>query len=51
LIDGAPCPSRIVRSAQKLDRAANERENYAAALHGGESVVIVPVSGEIEPDA
>jgi hypothetical protein len=42
--------AHIVRSAQKLGTASNERENYAAALHSGESVVIVPVPGEVEPD-
>jgi hypothetical protein len=38
--------AHLVRSAQKLGTAANERENYAAALPAGESVVLVPVNGD-----
>jgi hypothetical protein len=38
--------AHLVRSAQKLGTAANERENYAAALRNGESVVLVPVHGD-----
>jgi hypothetical protein len=33
----------VVRTTQKLGTASNERENYAAALRGGEAVVMVPV--------
>jgi len=43
--------ARLVRAVQKLGTASNERENYAAALRGGESVVIVPARERSEVDA
>ena len=38
--------ARVVRTMQKLGTASNERENYAAALRNGESVIIVPVHSD-----
>jgi hypothetical protein len=43
--------AHLVRTVQKLGTASNERENYAAALRGGEAVIIVPVHQGIEVDA
>jgi hypothetical protein len=43
--------AHLVRAVQKLGTASNERENYAAALRGGESVVIVPVRSRGEVDS
>ncbi len=43
--------AHLVRTMQKLGTASNERENYAAALRGGESVIIVPVHNWTEVEA
>ena len=42
--------AHVVRTTQKLGTASNERENYAAALRAGDSVVIVPVHGDALAD-
>lgn len=42
--------AHLVRTMQKFGTASNERENYAAALRSGESVILVPVHDEIGVD-
>jgi hypothetical protein len=42
--------AHVVRTTQKLGTASNERENYAAALRSGDSVVIVPVHTDAVAD-
>ena len=42
--------AHVVRSMQKLGTASNERENFSLALHHGETVIIVPVRGDIAVD-
>ena len=43
--------AHLVRTMQKLGTASNERENYSAAVRGGESAVLVPVDSQAEVDS
>jgi hypothetical protein len=43
--------AHVVRSLQKLGTASNERENFANALHNGESVIIIPVHSQVDVDS
>jgi hypothetical protein len=43
--------AHLVRTMQKLGTASNERENYSAAVRGGESAVLVPVDSQDEVDS
>ena len=42
--------AHVIRSMQKLGTASNERENFSLALRHGQSVIIVPVRGDIAVD-
>jgi hypothetical protein len=43
--------AHLVRTMQKLGTASNERENYSAAIRGGESAVLVPTHNQDEADS
>lgn len=42
--------AHVVRALQKLGTASNERENFAHALRGGQTVIIVPVHDGADVD-